>query len=157
MAAQAQQDFNFKLNPNDYLGTAHEQFKTNMLQTALADPTRYFAIRRAVLQNVKNAAVQAQYDIYYYLLTNGARQGNFATPGSITVGFNTAAPNEIVANFNPNIPKQQVNEFALKAAKTIDAIAEEAIEMILPMDYKKISEDRQVQRTAGNLGFIGGP
>ena len=153
----AAQDFNFKLNPNDYLGTDHEQFKTRLLQVALADPTRYFSIRRAVLQNVKNAAVQAQYDIYYYLLTNGAIQGDFATPGSITRGFNANAANIIVPNFTPNIPKQQVNEFALKAAKTIDAIAEEAIEMILPMDYKKISEDRQVQRTAGNLGFIGGP
>ena len=149
----AQQDFNFKINPNDYLGTDNEQFKTRLLQVALAEPTRYFALRRAVLENVKNAAVQAQYDIYYYLLTNGSRQGYHGFPGSITRGYNPAAPAEIVDNFTPNIPKQKVNEFALKAAKTIDAIAEEAIEMILPMDYKKISEDRQIQQTAGNLGF----
>jgi hypothetical protein len=153
MAAPAQ-DFNFKLNPNDYLGTAHEQFKTNMLQLALANPTRYFQVRRAVLQNIKNAAVQAQYDVYYYLLTIGASPGNFGQPGSITEGYNTGNPNEIIPAFQPNIPKQKVNEFALKAAKTIDAIAEEAIEMILPMDYKKISDNRQIQQTAGNLGFV---
>jgi len=152
MAAPAQ-DFNFKLNPNDYLGTAHEQFKTNMLQLALANPTRYFQVRRAVLQNIKNAAVQAQYDIYYYLLTIGARQNDYAQPGSITIGFDPGAPNTIIDQFQPNIPKQKVNEFALKAAKTIDAIAEEAIEMILPMDYKKISDNRQIQQTAGQLGF----
>ena len=102
----ADEPFNFKLNPNDYLGTAHEQFKTRLLQVALAEPTRYFSIRRAVLQNVKNAAVQAQHDIYYYLLTNGARKGDYATPGSITRVDNSAAANEIVANFTPNIPKQ---------------------------------------------------
>jgi hypothetical protein len=153
----AQPDFNFKINPNDYLGTDHERFKTTMLQTALANPTRYFAVRRAVLANVKNAAVQAQYDIYYYLLTNGSIEGDHARPGSITRGYNPGSPNDIIQNFIPNIPKQKVNEFALKAAKTIDAIAEEAIEMILPMDYKKISEDRQIQQTAGNLGFGGVP
>jgi hypothetical protein len=37
--------------------------------------------------------------------------------------------------------------------KTIDKISEEAIEMILPMNYKKISEDRTMAHTAGNLGF----
>ena len=149
----AAQDFNFKLNPNEYLGTAYEQFKTRLLQVALAEPTRFSSIRRAVLQNVKNAAVQAQYDIYYYLLTIGARQDDYGRPGSITRSFNTGNPNEIIPAFQPNIPKQKVNEFALKAAKTIDAIAEEAIEMILPMDYKKISDNRQIQQTAGNLGF----
>jgi hypothetical protein len=42
---------------------------------------------------------------------------------------------------------------ALKAAKTIDAIAEEAVEMLLPSDYRKIAEARTSQRTAGNMGF----
>ena len=51
------------------------------------------------------------------------------------------------------MPKQKVNEFALKAAKTIDAIAEEAVEMLLPSDYRKIAEARTSQRTAGNMGF----
>ena len=54
----------------------------------------------------------------------------------------------------PNIPRQKVNEFALKAAKTLDAISEEAVEMILPADYRTIAENRQVQKTAGNLGII---
>ena len=60
-------------------------------------------------------------------------------------------PNEGL--FKPCLPKQKVNEFALKAAKTIDAIAEEAIEMLLPSDYRKIAEARTSQRTAGNMGF----
>jgi hypothetical protein len=46
-----------------------------------------------------------------------------------------------------------VNEFALKASKTIDAIAEEAIEMIMPADYRMIAENRTVQKTASQLGF----
>jgi len=135
-------DFNFKINPADYLGIAHEEFKTEILQLALTKPSEYFELRKRVLANVKKTAVQKQYYIYYRLLTNGSTEDD-PDNGSI-------ANNEI---FTPNIPKQKVNEFALKAAKVIDQIAEEAIEMILPMNYKKIAENRTMQHTAGNLGF----
>jgi len=150
-------DFNFKLNPADYLGIEHESFKTNMLQLALTKPTQYFELRKAVLENVKRAAVQKQYAVYYWLLTCGnAAADNDDDSGESVVD----TPNQhekvdqiTVSMFHPNVPKQKVNEFALKASKTIDAIAEEAIEMILPMDYKKISDDRVMQHTAANLGF----
>jgi hypothetical protein len=153
-------DFNFKLNPSDYLGIDNESFKTNMLQLALTKPTQYFELRKAVLENVKRAAVKQQYAIYYWLLT----AGTFAMPdGTDSEQSIVDVPEEhgnvldtTTALFVPNIPKQKVNEFALKAAKTIDAIAEEAIEMILPMDYKKISDDRVMQHTAANLGFDNG-
>ena len=45
-------DFNFKLNPSDYLGINHESFKTNMLQLAITRPAQYFELRKAVLENV---------------------------------------------------------------------------------------------------------
>jgi hypothetical protein len=35
----------------------------------------------------------------------------------------------------------------------ISKIAEEAIEMILPRNYKSIAEDRETKRTAATLGF----
>lgn len=150
-------DFNFKLNPSDYLGINHESFKTNMLQLAITRPAQYFELRKAVLENVKRAAVQKQYAIYYWLLTTGNTAADNGTDSARTVVNNPVAHDdvaqEVFALFHPNVPKQKVNEFALKAAKTIDAIAEEAIEMILPMDYKKISDDRQIQNTAANLGF----
>ena len=134
--------FNFKINPTDYLGIEHEEFKTNLLQLALTQPTEYFELRKKVLANVKKLAVQKQYEVYYCLLTNGSTP-DIADDGAV-VGQK---------QFKPSIPKQKVNEFALKAAKTIDHIAEEAIEMILPMNYKKISDERTMTHTAGNLGF----
>jgi hypothetical protein len=150
-------DFNFKLNPADYLGIEHESFKTNMLQLALTTPTQYFELRKAVLENVKEQAVKKQYAIYYWLLTTGTTPNNYGENSFNSVINTPRVHNEVLeasrAKFVPNIPKQKVNEFALKAAKTIDALAEEAIEMILPMDYKKISNDRITQHTAGNLGF----
>jgi hypothetical protein len=136
--------FDFKIDPSDYMGIAHEEFKTTMLELALTKPSEYFALRRTVLSNVKRAAVQNQYMVYYLLLSNGS---TISEPDDGSVAGKSSS------FFTPNIPKQIINEFALKAAKTIDKISEEAIEMILPMNYKKISEDRTMQHTAGNLGF----
>jgi hypothetical protein len=55
--------------------------------------------------------------------------------------------------FKPNVPKQKVNEFALGTSKTIDKIAEDALELILPQDYRKIAESRTTQKTSGEIGF----
>ena len=55
--------------------------------------------------------------------------------------------------FVPHVPNQLVNEFALKASKTIDRIAEEAIEMILPADWKQIADNRTFSKTKSTLGF----
>ena len=44
------------------------------------------------------------------------------------------------ATHPPSYPKQLINEFALGASKTLDKIFDEAVEIILPLDYKKIAE-----------------
>ena len=141
-------DFNFKVKPSDYLGSGHEAYKADMMQIALSTPSEYFKLRKVALEKIKAAAVNQQYNIYYHLLTLGK------TPNGVdSVVAGSGLQGDTVTKFQPNVPRQQVNDFALKAAKTIDALAEEAIELILPSNYKKIPEDRQVQRTAGNLGF----
>ena len=142
-------NFNFRIDPADYLGIEYEKFKTEMLELAISKPDKYFQLRKLVLEGVKTAAVKKQYAVYYFLLTQGRKAQDNGTEGDFYL--NTQDPD--FAKFRPNVPKQKVNEFALKAAKTIDAISEEAVEMILPMNYKKISEDRKVQQTAGSLGF----
>jgi hypothetical protein len=103
------------------------------------------------LKRVKTQAVQDQYNIYYSLLTSGLAYN------SISIGGTEVVPKagNIAGNpaFEPKMPKQLVNEFALKAAKTIEAIADEAVEMLLPMNYRKIAEGREISKTASNLGF----
>ena len=144
-------DFNFKINPADYLGSDYEAFKTDMLELAISKPSDYFALRKTVLKRVKTQAVQDQYNIYYSLLTAGLAYN------SIKDGSTELVPKggNISGNpaFEPKMPKQLVNEFALKAAKTIEAIADEAVEMLLPMNYRKIAEGREISKTASNLGF----
>ena len=145
-------DFNFKINPADYLGSDYEAFKTDMLELAISKPSEYFALRKIVLKRVKTQAVQDQYNIYYSLLTAGVAY-NEVKEGSNVIVPASKNISGVEGAFVPKMPKQLVNEFALKAAKTIEAIADEAVEMLLPMNYRKIAEGREISKTASNLGF----
>ena len=144
----------FKIDPSDYRGIEHEEFRTNLLNLALTRPTEYNKLRMNVLKKVKKAAVESQYSIYYYLLTEGCSVGTDGKTKSNNILFN--APDGVDAYqtlFVPRVPKHIVNEFALKASATIDKIAEEAINMILPDDWKTIADQRLYTKTKGNTGF----
>ena len=130
---------NFKINTSDYLGIEHEAYKTRLFQLALTKPDDYFKLREEVLEKVKRDAVEIQYEVYYNLLS----EGTDSTGGPIV-----STPYQAI--FKPCVPLQETNQFALKASKTIDAICEEAIEMLIPMDYKEIAEKRLKKRTEGN-------
>ena len=151
----ADTDFNFKINPADYLGSDYEAFKTDMLELAISRPSDYFALRKVILKRVKTQAVQDQYNIYYSLLTSGFAFNDVKEGGKVIIegGKNIADNSATGSIFTPKMPKQLVNEFALKAAKTIESIADEAVEMLLPMNYRKIAEGREISKTAANLGF----
>ena len=147
-------DFNFKIDPSNYGGIDHEAYRSDMLQLALSQPTAYTQLRKDVLQQVKKEAVNSQYAIYFYLLTVGCKP----TPDRKNAGESILAPTDsrgLNKLFCPNVPYQVVNEFSLKASKTIDRIAEEAIEMILPADWKEIADNRTFTKTKSTLGFEG--
>jgi hypothetical protein len=140
----AETDFNFKVNPSDFRGIEHEKFRTKLLNLAITKPTEYNDLRMNVLEAVKQKAVNSQYDIYYYLLTKGCKEDG-AT--SIIEGKTNADL------FVPRVPANVVNEFAMKASATIDKIAEEAIEMIMPDDWKDVADKRLYTKTKSNIGF----
>ena len=143
-------NFNFKIDPANYAGIDHESYRSDMLQFALAQPTEYAKLRKVVLNIVKRTAVNSQYAIYYNLLTEGLTTKDNKPSDSVLAG---EFPEEKQLMFKPKVPSQIVNEFALKAAKTIDKIAEEAIEMILPADWKQIADNRTFSKTKSTLGF----
>jgi len=146
--------FNFKIDPSDYRGIEHEEFRTNLLNLALTRPTEYNKLRMNVLKKVKKAAVESQYSIYYYLLTEGCSVGTDGKTKSNNILFGLTDGTEAHQGiFIPRVPKHIVNEFALKASATIDKIAEEAINMILPDDWKTIADQRLYTKTKGNAGF----
>lgn len=145
-------DFNFKIDASNYGGIDHEAYRSDMLQLALSQPTAYAQLRKDVLDAVKKQAVNSQYLIYFYLLTEGCK----VAPDGKTIGVSVlnGSPSSGQSKlFKPKVPYQIVNEFALKASKTIDRISEEAIEMILPNDWKQIADNRTFSKTKATLGF----
>ena len=147
-------NFNFKIDPSEYTGIEHEELRTNLLNLALTQPTAYNKLRMNVLKKVKKAAAESQYAIYYYLLTEGcsAAEDGKTKSNHILAGATDGSVDH-VGIFKPCVPKHIVNEFALKASATIDKIAEEAINMILPDDWKTIADQRLYTKTKGNTGF----
>ena len=135
----------FQIDPSDYLSIDYEAYRDDMLELALSNPAQYFQLRKAVLKAVKKQACIDQYKIYYNLLTNGVKSDG-AT--SIFTGLDGGAPTA-AALFKPKYPKQLVNQFALGAAKTIDKISEDAVELILPRDYKSIANERTSTKSKG--------
>ena len=136
----------FELNTSDYLGIDHAAFRDDMLALALSKPSEYFLLRKQVLAAVKRDAVANIYKIYYNLLTEGKDgRGNLVLSG----GFETGLADTIVRAFVPKYPKQKVNEFALGASETIDKIAEDAIEILLPRGYEDIAKERSSTKSKG--------
>jgi hypothetical protein len=149
-------DFNFKIDPSNYGGIDHEAYRSDMLQLALSQPTVYTQLRKDVLHAVKKEAVNSQYAIYFYLLTEGCKVApNGKDLGVSVLNFDGSKSQAQAGVFKPHVPYQVVNEFALKASKTIDRISEEAIEMILPKDWKEIADNRTFTKTKSTLGFEG--
>jgi hypothetical protein len=103
-------DFNFKIDPIDYKGIEHEEFTTNLLNLALTRPTEYNKLRMHVLKKVKKAAVESQYSIYYYLLTDGCSVAPDGKTKSNHILYDANDGSENHHNsFKPRVPKHIVN------------------------------------------------
>ena len=131
----------FQIDPADYLSIDYESFRDDMLELALSSPAQYFKLRKAVLKQVKREACITQYNVYYSLLTLG-NKADGATSIFQGLGGGDLPSEEVRTAFKPHYPKQLCNQFALGASKTIDKIAEDAVELILPRDFKSIANER---------------
>jgi hypothetical protein len=130
---------NFKVNPSVFLGLDYSEFQNDVYALALSKPSDYFAMRKRCLQAVKQDAIKNLYETFYTLLSDGV------------VGGNSLFKDVDGAAIQPKYPTQKISEFALSAAKTLDAICQQAIDILLPLDYKTLASDRM--RKIGEAGI----
>ena len=142
----------FNVDSANYLGLDNDVYQAEILELALTRPSDYFKLRKHILQQVKKLAVENQYNIYYNLLVNGSGTKPDGTPKVDTFSQEARITTD-GALYRPQMPKQKVNEFSLAVAKTTSEIAEKAIEMILPLNYKEIAQTCMADKTKGDLGF----
>ena len=73
------------------------------------------------------------------------------TSGNTADGTSAAHGAGAATTFVPNYPQQKVTEFALGAAKTMDALCDECVEIILPLNYRDLAEQRLARKGEANM------
>jgi hypothetical protein len=124
---------NFKIETDDYLSYNYDEYRNSLYALALTKPSEYFALRSKVLAAVKKKAINNVYETFFNILSNGQVEGN-AMLDTVRAG-------------GPAYPKQLVTKIALKAARTLDSILNEVIEIILPQDFKTLANLSMVTKS----------
>ena len=125
----------FVIDTEDFLGLKYEQYKNELYSLALSTPADYMKLRKETLAVVKNQSIKDIYTQFYNLLSKGEDING--------AQISTLPP--------PSYPAQMVSKFALKAARTLDTILEEAIEIILPLNFKELSTKRLEDQSKQNF------
>jgi len=132
----------YKVNPGNFLGIEHSAYKNEILALALSKPSEYYELRKNVARNMKTNFVSDAYTSFYNLLSDGSDK----------VGSTSIADGASQSSlFTPNLPKQEINQFALRAAKTLDAMVEEAIDLVLPANHLTIAHKIDRGKSEANM------
>jgi hypothetical protein len=131
---------NFRINPDNYLGLQHDKFKNDMMQIALTNPTKYYALRNAVMQNTVRTVVSDMYNKIYLLLTVGKLSDREADASAALDGGVEIA--DATAKFIPNMSEKEVSDFAMSVATTVRSMLIQAITKLLPDDYINLASAR---------------
>jgi len=137
---------NFKLDPENYLGLQHDKFKSDMMQIALTNPTKYYAIRNNVMQNTVSKIVKEMYETIYNLLTMGAVEKS----KGIASAANNADGTVVTGGelFEPKMSEKEVSDFAMSCATTMRSMLVQAIHKLLPDDYISLASSRLASQAA---------
>ena len=119
---------NFEIDTDDYLGFEYEEYLNNVNAMAISKPSEYYKMRAELLSEVKKKVVKDVYTAYYTLLTT-----------------------KVVGKFNgkdlvPHYPTQKASKFALEASATTNAILNKALELVLPVNYSDIANQKLIQK-----------
>jgi hypothetical protein len=133
-------DSKFFINIENELGLSYKKQRAVLLGTALAKPQNYYALRADLVDKLTVAQVKQAYQMYWNLLKKGSIGGNVVTfkdGGDATV------------NLVPDLPEHLINKFASRVAATMEEIAEEAVNMIMPEDFLKLAQEKQKEILTG--------
>jgi hypothetical protein len=130
---------NYRVDPKDFLGIKHQVWLSKLYSFALQNPQKYFENRALLLENLKEAQVQAMYDNLYNFLSVGTVNGS-AHALVTSVGA------------TPSVPKQEIARIAMEGAELISNLIDNALEKVVPDDYKKLAERRAGTIAAATIG-----
>jgi hypothetical protein len=124
----------FFIDIKNELGLDYKRVRGDLLALSLSKPSNYYDLRTGIITGVTETMVEMVYMMIWELLKNGRYGSNPTT-------YKNLAGSDIV--FSPNLPDHLINQFATKAARTVEDLCEEAVQLILPDDYLQLSQNRQ--------------
>jgi len=124
----------FYINIKNELGLDYKRVRGDLLALSLSKPSNYYELRTKVISEVTEKMVENIYTMFWSLLRNGKI-------GTDQIEYTTLTGSPV--SFVPQLPEHLINQFATKAARTIEDICEEAVSLILPDDYLQLSQNRQ--------------
>jgi len=127
-------DSKFFIDIKNELGLDYKRVRGDLLALSLSKPSNYYDLRTFVIAQITEQMVEAIYMMVWQLLRNGI-------VGSDQIEYKNVANTSVA--FVPQLPEHLINQFATKAARTVEDICEEAVALILPDDYLQLSQNRQ--------------
>lgn len=128
----------FRIEPNAFLGHLFSQHRDVLYSFSISNPSDYFKARAAIVKDVKYNAVKDLYNTLYSVMTEGK------------IGDQEVNKDGVNLTFVPGVPPTTVNEIALGAAKTLDRILDDVIDLIIPISYHDLASKRLEMKGLSN-------
>ena len=128
------QESKFFIDIKNELGLDYKRVRGDLLALSLSKPSNYYELRSSVITGITEQMVESIYIMVWQLLRNGK-------VGADQISYSNVANAKVA--FIPQLPEHLINQFATKAARTVEDICEEAVALILPDDYLQLSQNRQ--------------
>ena len=139
-ASENREDVNkskFFIDITNELGLNYKKQRAALMGVALAKPGNYYTLRAELVEKLTTAQVKHAYKMYWELLKNGV----VGADNPQQQGYNDE--NGQARFLKPDLPEHLINKFASRVAVTIEEIAEEAVNLILPDDFLKLAQEKQ--------------
>jgi hypothetical protein len=128
----------FYIDITNELGLKYKKQRAHLMGVALAKPANYYALRAKLVEQLTTAQVEHAYKLYWNLLKNGV------------IGTESSAKQvqyydekDSICYLKCDLPEHLINKFSSRVAATMEEIAEEAVNLILPEDFLKLAQEKQ--------------
>lgn len=137
-------EVNMRLTPEIITGLEYKKFKSSMYSLALGSPTKYYALREKILQEIETQLVKDIYATFYNALT----EGKTLAGGPIRVssadleaaGLPRGTPD---LQLKPvHYMTHQINNLALDCVADLENHLQKIVDIICPQDFEKVSSSR---------------
>ena len=126
----------FYIDIANELGLGYKKNRAVLLGTALGKPANYYALRAHLVDVLTEKQVTQAYKMYWDILKLGHLPST-GKPHEYKDG------NDATVKLIPDLPEHLINKFASRVAATIEEMAEECVNMIMPEDFLKLAHEKQ--------------